>query len=646
MEQMERTDPARQKGEHILICLSPEAANIRVIRAAAQMAAAFSGTLTALYVQSAAGGRMHEKEQARLRENIQLAESQGAIIATVMGEDAAFQIAEFARLSKVTKILIGRSSRREKELAERLLEQGCGAEIFILPAIMQSGKALLYSPGRSRPVTLLQWGTVLLMLAATTLIGWAFWHLGFTEANIVTVYILGVLLSALLTKSYPCSIVSSLGSVLLFNFFFTEPRLTFHAYESGDLVTLAVMLIASLLTGTLANRQSENARHSAEAAARTKVLFETNQLLQQARDDEELFAVTARQLLKLLDRDVVVCPVVKEQLHAGQTFRPDGHGDTPAFSADESILLQVMKSHQRQETGDGAYLPLVNGGRIFGVVGIGTQGCPLEPFEQSILSSILGECALAMENRRIAREKEEAALLAQNEQLRANLLRAISHDLRTPLTAISGNAENLLANDATLDAPSRHALLKDVYDDSIWLIELVENLLSITRIGQGNAKLRLVTQLVDEVIAEAMQHVSRKAKEHRLLVEESDDILLAQMDARLISQVIINLVDNALKYTPAGSVIRVGAMREGAMVAIRVSDNGPGIPDEQKARVFDMFYTGSTQAADCRRSLGLGLPLCRSIISAHGGTLTLTDNAPSGCIFTLTIPASEVSTYE
>ncbi len=646
MEQTERSDPARQKGEHILICLSPEADNARVIRAAAQMAAAFSGTLTALYVQSSGSGRMHEKEQARLRENVQLAESRGAIIATVMGEYAAFQIAEFTRLSKVTKLLIGRSSRQEKELADRLLEQSCGAEIFILPGTMQNGKPLLYSPGRSRPAPLLQWGTVLLMLAVTTLIGWAFWLPGFTEANIVTVYILGVLLSALLTKSYPCSIVSSLGSVLLFNYFFTEPRLTFHAYESGDLVTLAVMLTASLLTGTLANRQSENARHSAEAAARTKILFETNQLLQQARDDRELFSVTARQLLKLLDRDVAVYPVVKEQLHTGQTFRPDGHGDVPAFTADESILLQVMKSHQRQETDGGAYLPLVNGGRIFGVVGIGTQGCPLEPFEQGILGSILGECALTMENRRIAREKEEAALLAQNEHLRANLLRTISHDLRTPLTAISGNAENLLSNDVTLNAPSQRTLLQDIYDDSIWLIELVENLLSITRIGQGAAHLRLVTQLVDEVIAAALQHVSRKARAHCIIVEESDEILLAQMDARLISQVIINLVDNAIKYTPAGSVIRIGAAREGAMVAIRVSDNGPGIPDEHKARVFDRFFTGNTQVADCRRSLGLGLPLCRSIISVHGGTSALTDNVPTGCIFTLTLPASEVSTYE
>ncbi len=646
MEQTERTDPIGQGREHILICLSPEADNARVIRVAAQMAAAFSGTLTALYVQSSGSGRMHEREQARLRENIQLAESQGAVIATVMGEDAAFQIGEFARLAKVTKILVGRSSRREKELAEKLLEQGCGVDVLILPEALQSGKALLYSPGRSRPVTRLQWGTVLLLLVVTTLIGWVFWHFGFTEANIVTVYILGVLLSALLTKSYPCSIASSLGSVLLFNYFFTEPRLTFHAYESGDLVTLAVMLIASLMTGTLANKQSENARHSAEATARTKVLFETNQLLQQAKNDEELFIVTARQLLKLLDRDVVVCPVVREQLQSGQTFRPDGHGDGPAFCADEGIVLQVMQSRRRQENDEGAYLPLVNSGRVFGVVGIGTGERPLEPFEQSILGSILGECALAMENRRIAREKEEAALLAQNEQLRANLLRAISHDLRTPLTAISGNAENLLANDAILDAPSRRTLLKDICDDSIWLIELVENLLSITRIGQGNAKLRLVTQLVDEVIAEALQHVSRKAREHYIMVEETGDILLAHMDARLISQVIINLVDNALKYTPAGSVIRIGAAREGAMIAIRVSDNGPGIPDEHKARVFDMFFTGNTKVADCRRSLGLGLPLCRSIVSAHGGALTLTDNAPSGCIFTLTIPASEVSTYE
>lgn len=226
--------------------------------------------------------------------------------------------------------------------------------------------------------------------------------------------------------------------------------------------------------------------------------------------------------------------------------------------------------------------------------------------------SILGECALALENSRNAHEKEQAAVLAKNEQLRANFLRAISHDLRTPLTAISGNASNLISNGSALDTMTRDQIYTDIYDDSMWLINLVENLLSVTRIEEGRMNLSLSTQLMDEVIAEALKHINRKSVEHHITVENGDGLFLARMDARLMVQVIINIVDNAIKYTPVGSNIRISTERQGKFVAVSIADDGLGIPDEAKACVFDMFYSGANQVADSRRSLGLGLSLCKS----------------------------------
>ncbi len=369
------------------------------------------------------------------------------------------------------------------------------------------------------------------------------------------------------------------------------------------------MLIASVITGTLANRLSENAKQSALAAYRTKVLFETNQLLQQAEEDA-LLSTTASQLEKLLSRKVVV-----------QT-----EGGVPA----EGWKL----------------LPIESGNVIHGVLAIQLRDNPLEPFENSVLLSVLGECALAMESRRNAREKEEAAVLAKNEQLRANLLRTISHDLRTPLTSISGNAENLMLNRRVLDAQAQEGILKDIHADAIWLIQLVENLLAITRMGEGRTKLNITAHLVEEVVSEALSHIRRRNDTHILWTDIADELLLAKMDARLISQVIVNLVDNALKYTPPGSEIRISAEKNRDMVSIQVADNGPGIPNSQKKQCFNMFCTGNTKVADCRRSLGLGLALCRSIVEAHGGEITLTDNIPSGCIFTFTLPVSEVPSYE
>ena len=259
---------------------------------------------------------------------------------------------------------------------------------------------------------------------------------------------------------------------------------------------------------------------------------------------------------------------------------------------------------------------------------------------------MLGECALAIENIRNAREKEEAAILAQNEQLRANLLRTISHDLRTPLTSISGNADNLLCNYEKMDDASRKQAFRDIYEDSEWLINLVENLLAITRIEDGRVKLSLSVELMDEVITEALHHVSKKREEHTIRVTSEEDFILARIDARLIVQVLINLVNNAIKYTQPGSVIEIHTAKVEHEVYVSVADNGPGIPEDQKMQIFDMFYTGKQKLADSRRSLGLGLALCKSIVNAHGGSIKVEDNMPHGSVFTFTLPAGEVTLRE
>ena len=231
----------------------------------------------------------------------------------------------------------------------------------------------------------------------------------------------------------------------------------------------------------------------------------------------------------------------------------------------------------------------------------------MDSFESSISLSILGECALALDNLRNAREKEEAAVLAKNEQLRANLLRSISHDLRTPLTSISGNADTLLHSYDALDAETRQRIFNDIYDDSQWLTELVENLLSITKIADGSVKLHLSDQVLEDIISEALRHIDRRSSEHQIMVNCGNEPLLVRVDAGLIMQVLVNLVNNAIKYTPAGSCIQITAVRHDDAVALYVCDNGPGIPDELKKRVFEMFFTGAIRLATAAEVLGWGL---------------------------------------
>ena len=499
-------------------------------------------------------------------------------------------------------------------------------------------------------------GRSLFILEAATGSGFLFERMGLSDANIIMVYILGVLVIAALTASHVCSFTASLISVLAFNFLFTEPRFTLHAYDRDYPVTLIIMFVSSLLMGTLAARLNSHAKQSAQSAFRMQVLLETNQLLQKADSDERILRDSAGQLIKLLGRPVIVYPACQGVLGDPKLYeRPGDSGGAGQLLAEgeRAAARWVFENNRRagasSETFSDArclYLAIQMEGKVYGVAGIVVGSRPLDSFENSVALSILGECALALENRKNAREKEEAAVLAKNEQLRADLLRSISHDLRTPLTSISGNASNLLSNGDGLDAETKAQIYGDIYEDSLWLINLVENLLAVTRIEEGRMNIRLSAELMDEVITEALRHVNRRGGGHEIIYDGNGEMLLAKIDARLIVQVIVNIVDNAVKYTPPGSHILIEAGTRGDMVEVRIADDGPGIPDEIKPRVFDMFYSGANTVADSRRSLGLGLSLCRSIVSAHGGEITVEDNVPRGTVFTFTLPSGEVDIHE
>ena len=649
--------------EHILVCLSSSPSNERIVRMAGKMAQAFSGSLTALYVQTPGDADMNAEDTVRLQANMRLAQQLGAEIVTTHGEEVATQIAEYVRLSDVTKIVIGRSGvqRRhfwsEPTLTERLIALAPEVDIHIIPDVeaykSYRRKRLL----TIRPAVPTAWELLLTIgiLAAATVIGWVFLRLGFANANIIMVYLLGVLLTSAFTSGYTCGVLSAFLSVILFNYFLTEPRLSLAAYGSKYPITFAVMFAAALLTGTLAAKLKAHAQLSALDAYRTKLLFDMNRQLQKAETPEEVYQMTATQIQRLMQRDVLIYPAQAHGLHDGIIYPADGTGaHSVAGGKEQNVIDWVWQNRKRAGAtteifpeAKRLYLAIRTGQQIYGVVGIPIdQKNQPDAFTSSVLFSILGECALALESLRNAEEKEKAAVLAKNEQLRANLLRSISHDLRTPLTSISGNADTLLHSYNVLDEQTRKQIFTDIYDDAQWLTGLVENLLSVTKIADGSVKLRLSDQVVDDIVSEALRHIDRRSAEHHITVDCGDEPLLVRVDAGLIMQVLINLVNNAVKYTPAGSNIRITAIPRENMAEICVSDNGPGIPDELKERVFEMFFTGGNPIGDSRRSLGLGLTLCQAIIHAHNGEMTLKENSPHGCIFSFTVPLSEVNLNE
>lgn len=647
------------KRDHVLACLSTAPSNARIIRTAGRMAKAFDSRFTALFVETPDFALATEENKKRLEENRRLAQQLGANIETVYGDDIPYQIAEFARISGITRIVLGQSAVTRRHLfgkptlTQLLLSYVPEVDIHIIPdkaadTTYHPKKARRHSNERILKNTL---KSVLILLGAT-LLSLLFHEMGFTRPNIIMVYILGVLLTSIATSHQAYSLISSIASVFIFNYLFTEPRFSLSAYETGYPVTFIIMFLTAYITGTFAIQYKEQARQSAKIAHRTKILFDTDQLLSKAEGKEAILQTAGRQIGKLLGRSIVMFDHVDGRLSEPMLFTEGG--EQPF---DRGRELEVARWVLRHNHAAGAttekfpnagylYFAIRVNERVYGVIGIDAKAGALDASENGILLSILGEAALALENEKNAREKEAAAVLAESEQLRANLLRTISHDLRTPLTTISGNAANLLQNSESFDDETKRRIYADIYDDSIWLTDLVENLLYATRIEEGRMTLKTAPELVSEMFEEAMRYLRPKAKEYTVTARCEDDLLLVRADAKLIVQVIMNLVDNALKYTPAGTTVCISGGKRGDMAEIRVADTGKGIGDEEKERIFDKFYCGEHKIADNRRSLGLGLYLCKAIVEAHGGSICVEDNLPHGTVFRFTLPREEVTIRE
>ena len=648
-----------ERNTRILVCLSSSTSNTKVIHAASKIASAFQGTLIALFVETPSYAQMPDDDRKRLRSNMNLAEKLGARLETVTGDDVPYQIAEYARVSDVSGIVIGQTNtvgglfRRKKSLTDRLVAYAPDLDYFIIPYDGTKVYVARKQRERNRKRLLTDCAVFLASMIVCTAVGFLFSHLGFTDANIIMVYLLGLLAVSILTTHRAYSMVWAVISVLLFDLLFTTPRFTFYAYGTGYPVTFLIMLAAAFTISTLAIRLKQNAGQSAKAARRMSVILETDRQLTKATSREEILSVLASQLTGLLDRSLIIYPEENGRL-GDPVFYPAAGDTVPYRTNEEKQAVEWSFTHHKRAGAttdvfpktDYLYYCMRVQDHAYGVVGVAVHDSPLDASEQSVLGSVVGECSLALENTRNAKEKEETMVLAENERLRANLLRAVSHDLRTPLTSIMGNADSLMACGETLDPETRRQLYSDIYQDAQWLNGMVENLLSASRMNGGKLNLNMTTELMDDMISEAVNHLSRQLRNYTVYRTCSDELLFVKADACLIVQVVINLLDNAVKYAPEGSGIWIDTFGQNEKVAVRITDEGPGVPDDQKERIFDLFYSSGNLAGDNRRGLGIGLALCQSIIKAHGGTISVSDHEPHGAVFEFLLPREEVISDE
>ena len=614
-------EKAKAGRERILVCISASPTNVDVIRRAVVLAGAMHAELIALYVENTEA--RDEAEAKAVRDHLGLAERSGATLTTIYGDDPATAIAQYARVSGITKIVLGKSPgrrslfSRKETLMSRLNELAPDVEIIIVPNQLTADPTRfnLFRFLRRERFSAGDLAKTVLILAVSTGMGFLFKGIGLAITNVVLVYLLGVMAVSLWTTGYLYSVMSSLLSVLVFNFFFTEPYLSLHS-SPDYFATFAVMFAVALLSSSLTSRIKAQSIQTANKAYQTEVLLSTSQLLQKAEDREAILAVLQNQLSRLLEHSVLLYPVSSGEIGEPELHELEQDGGFEGIdirwerTISEWVAQNAVHAGRTTRTFSEArclYMAIRSGRKVWAVVGIRADNAPsIDEYRKNLM---------------ISREKQRVEESARQEALRANLLRSISHDLRTPLTSISGNAALLMENMGQLDEAHRQALYASM---------------------NGAIALHLQSELITEAVEEALRHLDRNAAQRQISTAVEDDLLMVKMDAALIVQVLINLLNNAVKYTPEGAHIVIGAKRDGAWARIWVEDDGQGVPAGDEDKVFDMFYTGVKRSPDSRRGIGLGLALCRSIVQAHGGEIRAENLKPHGARFVFTLPIAEV----
>lgn len=475
------------------------------------------------------------------------------------------------------------------------------------------------------------------LLAGATGLGLVFRQLGFPETNVVLLYLLAVLLTAWMTRGYACGVLASLAATLVFNYFFTAPYWSLSVDDPSYWITFVIMTITAFITSALTSKAKLNAQNALQREQEIKTMYALSRRLNEEIDIRQIARLAAEVLAGVLQAEVrCLCLDENEQPAALYGARP-GQSAVP-LSGDETAVNDKTGLPPR---GDTVELPLQNNGVRLAVLQI-----PLETMntiseaDKQLVQSLSETITLAMDRFRAAKQKIRSEEEAAQERYRSNLLRAISHDLRTPLSAIMGSAEMIRGMSQKNDP--RYDLAQGIYQDADWLHSLVENILSLTRIQDGHLNLHLEKEAAEEIIASALDHIAKRAPQRTIQVSIPDEVLMIPMDGKLIQQVLINLLDNALKHTRPQEEITLTLRREQNEAVFTVQDEGEGIAEKDLEHIFQTFYTTRTRRADAQHGIGLGLPICESIIQAHHGTISARNRTDGhGAEFTFRLPLEE-----
>jgi two-component system sensor histidine kinase KdpD len=653
-----------QVKERMLVCIGPGGSAENLVRAAYRLAQLFRAEWIVVYVETAKLQRLSREQRDAILRTLKLAEELGAETVTLSGYRLADEVIAYARTRNASRIVLGKPSLSGWKrwmlgsLVDTIVRQARDIDIHVVGRESNflshtrdnpyfSRSRLYLGLASEEPGVLFKWRTSYLWgvvaTAICTAIAWLMFE-HFDPANLIMVYLVGVVVVAARYGRGP-SVLSSLLSVVLFDFCFVPPQFSFAVSDSQYLITFAVMLLVALVISSMTVSIRHQAMIAGHRERRVSSLYAMSRELAVTRGEENIVRIAVKHVTEVFEAQAVV--LLPDD--TGLIVYPNGEGAAQSCHGSDLSVAQWVYDHgqmagQGTDTlpgGDVVYLPLAASSGMIGVLAL----LPLKsarialPEQQRLLETFVSQIALALERVRLAADAHSTQLKMETEQLRNSLLSAISHDLRTPLAAIVGASSSLVRDDDRLNNHDRHELSLTIYDEAIRMASLANNLLDMARLQAGAVVLHLQWQPLEEVVGGALAGLTSRMANHPVTIKLPHGLPMVEIDSLLIERVFVNLLENAVKYTPHGTLIEISAAtRENELVVI-VSDQGSGIPAGEEKRIFEKFHRIDHEGN--QGGAGLGLAICRSIVEAHGGRIWA-DNLPTGgAAFHFALPLTE-----
>ncbi len=640
-------------GERILVCISEDPRSAGLVRYAKRLADRLHGPWVALYVDGRRSLQLSEEERDRIADTLRLAEALGGEAVTLPSSDnrIAEDVIGYAQANNVTQIIIGKSARARwfeilhGSVVHDLVRRSGNISVHVIAGDVVAGQAIPKKSTRPaernevfdpRPYGAALIAVAIALALAELIQAW----IGATNSDLV--FLTAVVAVAVRFGLWP-SLFASVASALAYNFFFLPPIYTFTIADPHNVTAFGFFTLVAVIVSSVAARGRNQAVATMERARTTESLYAFSRKLAGAGTLDDVLWATAYQTALMLKVRVVLLLPERGTIAVKTGYPPEDILDDADIAAAKWAWENNRVAGRGSDTLPGAkrlFLPMHTGRGAIGMMGIDSDkpGPLLTPDQRRLLDALADQGALAIERVRLVEEMDRVERNAETERLRSALLTSISHDLKTPLAAVLGSAGTLRDLAEKLSAGEKAELLGTIIDESERLNRFIANLLDMTKLESGAIAPNVALHDLGEIVGSALRRASRILARHEVELDLAPDLPMLELDAVLFEQVLFNILDNAAKYAPAKTTIRIQAWRDGGTVSLRVIDEGSGIPPADLEHIFDKFYRAQ-KTDQVRAGTGLGLAISRGFVEAMHGTIVAANRSDrSGAMFTIDLP--------